>query len=279
MYTINAKAKIIAQDLKIDERIEQYNQKKSFITLKDRKENFKNNPKCRLINSAKSEIGIVSKEYIDNINKIIREKTNVHQWRNTDPVVTWFQNIENKDISSFIKFDIVVFYSSIWKDLLINAINFAKSITTIDDKVIKTILHTRKSLLFNKNEVWVKKDNPDFDVTMGSFNGVEVCELVGLYLLDILRKEFGDNKIGLYRHDGLSCFQNLSGPESKKIKKKLCKIFKNHGLNITVECNLRITDFLDVTFDLRIGKYYPYRKVNSELLYIHKQSNQLSSIT
>ena len=34
---------------------------------------------------------------------------------------------------------------------------------------------------------------------------------------------FGDNKIGLYRDDGLSCFQNLSGPESAKIKKKLCK--------------------------------------------------------
>ena len=34
MYTINAEAKVIAQDLKIDERIEQYNQKQSFITLK-----------------------------------------------------------------------------------------------------------------------------------------------------------------------------------------------------------------------------------------------------
>ena len=40
------------------------------------------------------------------------------------------------------------------------------------------------------------------------------------------------------------------------MKEKLCKIFKKHGLNITVECNLRITKFLDVTFDLRTGKYY-----------------------
>ena len=64
---------------------------------------------------------------------------------------------------------------------------------------------------------------------MGSFDGAEVCELVGLYLLDILREEFGDNRIGLYRDDGLSCFQNLSGPESEKIKKKLCKIFKKQG--------------------------------------------------
>ena len=49
-----------------------YNKKQSLITLKDHEENFKNNPSCRLINPAKSEIGIVSKEYIDSINKVIR---------------------------------------------------------------------------------------------------------------------------------------------------------------------------------------------------------------
>ena len=109
--------------------------------------------------------------------------------------------------------------------------------TPIDDKIIKTILHAHKSLLFNENDVQVKKDNPDFEVTMGSCDVVEVCELVEFYVLDILRKEFGDNKIGLYRDDELSCFQNLSDPEPEKIKKKLCKIFKKHGLNITVEFN------------------------------------------
>ena len=279
MYTINEEAKVIAQDVKIDERIEQYNQRQSFIMLKDHKENFKNNPKCRLINPAKSDIGIVSKEHIDIINKTIIEKTDVNQWRNTDAVVTWFQNTENKDINSFIKFDIVDFYPSISKDLLINAVNFPKSITPINDKINKTILHPCKSLLFNKNEVWVKKDNPDFDVTMSSFDGLELCELVGLYLLDILRKEYDDNKFGLNRDDGHSCFQNLSGPESEKTKKKLWKIFKKHGLNITVESNLQMTDFLGVTFDLRTRTSHPYRKVNNELLYIHKQSNQSPSIT
>ena len=59
----------------------------------------------------------MSKEYIDSINKIITEKTNVNQWRKRDTVVTWFQNIQNKDISSFIKLDFVDFYSSISKDL------------------------------------------------------------------------------------------------------------------------------------------------------------------
>ena len=48
----------------------------------------------------------------------------------------------------------------------------------------------------------VKKDNPDFDVTMGSYDGAGVYELVGLYILYILTKEFGHDKIGLYRDMG-----------------------------------------------------------------------------
>ena len=74
--SINTKAKAIAKDLNLNERIEPYNQNQSYnqsfnITLNDHKETFQNNPKCRLINPAKSEIGIVSKNYIDQINKSI----------------------------------------------------------------------------------------------------------------------------------------------------------------------------------------------------------------
>ena len=108
-----------------------------------------------------------------------------------------------------------------------------------------------KSLLFDKDHVWVKKDNHEFGVTMSSYDGAELCELVGLYLLDLLTKEFGEQNIGLYRDDGLSCFENISGPDSEKIKKKLFKIFKSNGLSITVESNLIVTYFLDVTFDLK----------------------------
>ena len=95
---------------------------------------------------------------------------------------------------------------------------------------------------------------------MRSYDGGGVCELVGFYILDVLRKEFGHDKIGLFRDDGLGCLQNLSGPKYEKVKKKSCKIFKQSGLSITVNCNLQITDFLDVTFDLRTDKYYPCRK-------------------
>ena len=47
----------------------------------------------------------------------------------------------------------------------------------------------------------------------------------------------------------------------------MCKIFKENGLSTTVACNLTITDFLDVTFDLKSGTYYPYRKQQRDIIY------------
>ena len=82
-----------------------------------------------------------------------------------------------------------------------------------------------------------------FDLTIGGYDGAEICELVGLYILDILTNEFGHHKIGLYRDEGLGCFQILCGPESEKVKKKLCNILKQSGLDITVECIYKLQTF------------------------------------
>ena len=41
------------------------------------KENFQNNPRCKLLNPAKSEFGIISKHYTEKINKNIRKTTNM----------------------------------------------------------------------------------------------------------------------------------------------------------------------------------------------------------
>ena len=90
---------------------------------------------------------------------------------------------------------------------------YAQSVTTIEEKVIKTIYNARKSLLFGKENVWVKNDNPEFDITMLSYDSEELCELVGLYLLDLLTKESAKQNTGLCRDDGLSCFENVSGPD------------------------------------------------------------------
>jgi len=56
--------------------------------------------------------------------------------------------------------------------------------TNIENHVEETILKSRKSLLFDKNEIWIKKGQTrNFDVTMRSYDVAEVCELVGLFLL------------------------------------------------------------------------------------------------
>ena len=111
---------------------------------------------------------------------------------------------------------------------------------------------------------------------MGSFDGAETCELVGCYLLSLLTDKYGQN-IGLYRDDGLAAF-NKTPQEFEKIKKELCKIFRENGLKITIEANKSIVNFLDVTLDLQAGKHFPYTKEGNLPLYVHKKSNHPPSI-
>ena len=50
-------------------------------------------------------------------------------------------------------------------------------------------------------------------------------------------------------------------------------MFKEIGFKIEIETNLKIVNFLDVTFNLADSTYRPYRKPNDNLLYIHTSSN------
>eukprot|EP00117_Sycon_ciliatum_P035757 scpid105136/ scgid0243/ len=50
-------------------------------------------------------------------------------------------------------------------------------------------------------------------------------------------------------------------------------MFNSLGLKITIQANLKSVDFLDITLDLRTGKYRPYRKPNDRPLYVHHKSN------
>ena len=43
------------------------------------------------------------------------------------------------------------------------------------------------------------KEKWRYGVTMGSFDGAELCELVGLCILHILGEKYGKHRIGLYR--------------------------------------------------------------------------------
>ena len=54
-----------------------------------------------------------------------------------------------------------------------------------------------------------------------------MCELIGIFLLNLLRRLYSIKNIVLYRDDGLSIFKNCSGPQMGKIKKRLQKVFKD----------------------------------------------------
>ena len=101
---------------------------------------------------------------------------------------------------------------SISENILRTAITFAKQCTDIFDKNLKIIKHYRKSLLHNNHEPWKKKDADScFDVTMGSYDGAEVRELVGIYLICLLTYIIDKSNSGLYRDDGLIFLRNVNG--------------------------------------------------------------------
>ena len=58
---------------------------------------------------------------------------------------------------------------------------------------------------------------------MGNFDGAEVCELVGIYLLSQLQHL--DIIVGLYRDEGLAVTK-LSSQNTERMKKDICKIFE-----------------------------------------------------
>ena len=68
---INMEAKNITKSYKLAERKEHLPGTETFITLKDHKDNFCNKPSYRLINPTKSELGIISKKVIEQVNQEI----------------------------------------------------------------------------------------------------------------------------------------------------------------------------------------------------------------
>lgn len=167
--------------------------------------------------------------------------------------LNWFNKIKNTEAFMFLKFDIVSFYPSITHKLLENAIEFAKSIDGIfipkaDEEMI---YQCRKTFLFCNGAPWTKIGDDNFDVPMGSFDGAEICELVGLYLLYKLTTGedaiFDKEKVGIYRDDGLALINLNEGGRmtEKEIKPKLKALFKSEGLEITVDPASQLTDYLD----------------------------------
>ena len=145
---VNNEDKKIAEELELDDRIYAFSEREAYITIKDHKENYRNNTKCRLINPAKTDIGKVSKQILSKIVTSLRESSPFIQWKNSFSVIDWFKGLQNKNKLSFIQFDIIEFYPNITEDILKKALEFAKQYVPISSREMNLILKTKKSLLF-----------------------------------------------------------------------------------------------------------------------------------
>ena len=113
----------------------------------------------------------------------------------------------------------------------------------------------------------------------GSFDGVGICEVVGLYILHKLSEKYEKERISSCRDDGLSFFEKTSGSEAVKIGKAFIKLFQNEfNHNIVSETNLKVVNFLDLKLNLSTGKYEPYNKPDNKLLYINVNYNHPPNI-
>ena len=243
-------------------------------------ENFPNNFKCRLINPAKSQIGIVSKQISEKINNTIRLQSSFNEWRNTSSITSWFRSIPNKSERKFLKFYTVDFYPTNSEHILRADIIFVKSYVDIKDSVIYTILHSRKSLLFTTDSVWIIHSGSMFDVTTESYDGAKIRELLGLFLLDKPSSTIHAENIGLSPDDDLAIIREPPGLETYQEKGTVLKsrpippysdqIFWTHPFTLTPESlghtanptTRLFTSIPDLTILLPITKQLP-RMINN----------------
>ena len=118
----------------------------------------------------------------------------LNQWKSTHQVLNWFSGIKYKSRKKFLQFDICEFCPLITEDLYIaqgprirQPRRVCKTYVDATQENINIILHCRKTFLFaappdSKHPTPWEKKSGAFDVTMGAYDGAEVCELVGLYL-------------------------------------------------------------------------------------------------
>lgn len=90
------------------------------------------------------------------------------------------------------------------------------------------ISHARRNLLFSEDSELVKSNDREsvFNVSMGSYDGVEICNPVGLFLLDDLRATIPNLYFGIYKDDTLGLNINTNRPTKDRFRTDLIQIME-----------------------------------------------------
>ena len=70
--------------------------------------------------------------------------------------------------ATFMQFDIIDFYPSITKNILIDSINYTRKYVDVTNEQYEMILACRKKVIKNNESTWVKSGLDNFDVSMGA---------------------------------------------------------------------------------------------------------------
>ena len=136
---IIASEKEVSASIGLGNRMERPTVNNARITIKDHKNNFRTNTKCRLLNPSKVDSGRVSCEILARINTEARKLLKFNQWLKTTDVLEWFNRREIGRRASFIQFDIVNFYPSISRNLLDRSLEYLSKIVNIEKNELEII--------------------------------------------------------------------------------------------------------------------------------------------
>ena len=76
----------------------------------------------------------------------------------------------------------------------------------------------------------------------------------------------------------MAVLKNINGPELERIKKKSQSLFRKYGLEIIIECNKKVIDYLNIILNLNNGTYKPYYKPD-KVFYKNVQLSHPPSMT
>ena len=69
---------------------------------------------------------------------------------------------------------------------------------------------------------------------MVSYFGAELCDLIGLYILNHLKNLYDPKQIGLYRIEGLDIKKRINKQQLERLRKNTIPSFKSIGFDITI---------------------------------------------
>lgn len=90
-------------------------------------------------------------------------------------------------------------------------------------------------------------------------------------MLSLITPKFKD-QLGLY-HDDSTAVWKVTQMQIEKTIQEVSNVFKSNGLNIAIEANKKIVNFLDLTLDLSSASYKPNMTPNNKVLYVSDKVN------